>query len=977
MFISNAVNKKGIENVLNNIFINSNERISSTFDKIKDLGFYYSTLSGISISVDDLAEISEKKELLFNCQNNVENILKYWQKGIFSTDKKSDSLITTWEELNLVLFNTTSYYYNTLSESNSLSLIINSGSRGNLSQVQQLINTRGLLVDSSGNLIESPIIESLKEGLAIKDFLFTSNTARKGSVDTSIKTADSGFLTRQLIFTLQNFVIRSKDCCTNRTISAANFSSSNKHLNSSTFIRTNTYKNPLTCNYFVCQQCFGKNTSRKRLVSLGAPIGVIAAHSIGEPGTQMTLKTFHAAGAFSGAGLGSSEFLTSGLLKATFKINSFKFLNNLSSLYLCLINKISITLHSWTGLKKSHYFFNNVKFNTDSYGFISKIKNRISFHSPLFSKKNKDFNVIYSKDVGKISFNSIVYEELNLLDNIKFVRKEGNIKIKTLSNNNIVEYIGINNFIQFNSFKKVYHFNELVYNNFNQNSSYKLKREEQILIERNKKELLFLNNNQYFDYYTIYCNTQLHNKNQDNLVTLYNKFDNKILTDKMIFLLGKTTLNENSFSNKINANHIPENNNIISINRHALLKCSSDKMIKSNECLGYTIFSAVKGGDIIQVVPKIHDLLEASNSSFFNIKKENNLPKLILNNYYIKYIISNKFLRNLFSFSPVYNFINKKIKKFFNFSSNLNIFNFPNYNNAYFYRNIKLSVNDVMKKDINGKFFNISSLKPFKPINLNQLMTNILEFQEHKDGRNLGIQKAMNKSQLVLTNSFLGLYGIQDVFLVPKYFELLSKRLISRLVIEGFPFLNNSSETLFVNANNSILFKKAFIKLNLNEKMNKSLNIFSNKKSFYTLKEETKFLYFLKKYQNWIRNKIDTNFKKSNIKDVYPVFFQQGEEIDFTKLNLLSQIFYKTSNLKLKAIPEHLGISEFLGAKDNFLESSSYEANIECLADHALYGSIDWTYELRSSGMFSNKSLSGPIFLQNKENFNNLYYYKK
>ena len=229
-------------------------------------------------------------------------------------------------------------YFKNYDPLNSVYIMAFSGARGNLSQVRQLVGMRGLMSDPSGQIMNLPIKKNFREGLTITDYLMSGYGARKGIVDTALKTANSGYLTRRLIDVAQDILIREKDCLTNHAflfaISDKNFSQNNpiynkilgRILNKSVYdpitrtliANTNTQitpnliqkfqekritkfyiRSPLTCNLYraVCQKCYGWDLANENLVDIGEAIGILAGQSIGEPGTQLTMRTFHIGGA--------------------------------------------------------------------------------------------------------------------------------------------------------------------------------------------------------------------------------------------------------------------------------------------------------------------------------------------------------------------------------------------------------------------------------------------------------------------------------------------------------------------------------------------------------------------------------------------------------------------------------------------------------------------------------------------------------
>ena len=335
-FKNHIFKKNDIKRSISESFLFYGKRRTVTLvNELKNLGFYYATKSGLSLGIEEL-KVSCIKDILLE---NANQILQYANFAFFS------GFITTFERFILILnswinatnFLTTQlvYFLQKLDPFNSLNLMVFSGARGNLTQVSQLIGIRGLISDSNGQIMEIPILHNFSEGLTLTDYLLSTYGARKGIVDTSLKTADAGYLTRRLIYSSKDLIIRDLDCFTKYFIKIYK-SISNIHFLQQVVGKTcaetiydfNTnliiiYKNTiitkiianrlfrcaksficiysiLTCNLSrsVCIKCYGWNLSSNKLITLGDTIGINAAQSIGEPGTQLTMRTFHTGGSF-------------------------------------------------------------------------------------------------------------------------------------------------------------------------------------------------------------------------------------------------------------------------------------------------------------------------------------------------------------------------------------------------------------------------------------------------------------------------------------------------------------------------------------------------------------------------------------------------------------------------------------------------------------------------------------------------------
>jgi DNA-directed RNA polymerase subunit beta' len=308
-------------------------------DELKYLGFKYATQAGISISIEDLRVPYIKNSMLIKANNEITTAEKICLKGKITEIERFQKVIDTWNITSEFLKDEVVSYFKKYDPLNSVYMMAFSGARGNLSQVRQLVGMRGLMSDPSGQIMNLPIKKNFREGLTITDYLMSGYGARKGIVDTALKTANSGYLTRRLIDVAQDIIIREKDCLTRYAFlfNTSNLKTSSSYdqllgrlLNKPVYdsktqnlladintqitpvlIRTfkqkditNIYiRSPLTCCLYrsICQKCYGWNLAKENMVDLGEAVGIIAGQSIGEPGTQLTMRTFHTGGIFTSA----------------------------------------------------------------------------------------------------------------------------------------------------------------------------------------------------------------------------------------------------------------------------------------------------------------------------------------------------------------------------------------------------------------------------------------------------------------------------------------------------------------------------------------------------------------------------------------------------------------------------------------------------------------------------------------------------
>ena len=219
MLITNTITKKILENLVHQSFSNFGSLTSSSLlDSLKFLGFYYATNAGISINIEDLKTPNLKKEFLKTATDEISSVSEQWQQGFISDTERFQSIIDSWNIATESLKNRIIDYYQNFDPANNLYIMAFSGARGNMSQVRQLVGMRGLMSDQEGKIIDLPIRTNFREGLSSIDYIISSYGARKGIVDTALKTANSGYLTRRLIDVAQDILIREKDCQTNQSI---------------------------------------------------------------------------------------------------------------------------------------------------------------------------------------------------------------------------------------------------------------------------------------------------------------------------------------------------------------------------------------------------------------------------------------------------------------------------------------------------------------------------------------------------------------------------------------------------------------------------------------------------------------------------------------------------------------------------------------------------------------------------------------
>tara|TARA_B100000989_G_scaffold145418_1_gene108393 strand:- start:1257 stop:5375 length:4119 start_codon:yes stop_codon:yes gene_type:complete len=341
--INKVLTKKEVSNIIDSVYRYCGQKDTVLFaDHIMQIGFKYAAVAGISFGKDDLIIPSDKENLLNDTQSKVQEYENQYQDGLITQGEKYNKVVDAWSECTNKVADKMLDVISSPSNDqpiNSVYMMAHSGARGSAAQLKQLSGMRGLMAKPSGEIIENPIKSNFKEGLSVLEYFTSTHGARKGLADTALKTASSGYLTRRLVDVAQDAVIREEDCGTNNgviveeIVESGNITSplterilgrtpvydvkdennqifvkageiiSEKHLDSiaKLAIRSLKIRSVLTCETEdgICAKCYGRDLARGTPVNIGEAVGIIAAQSIGEPGTQLTMRTFHIGGAAS------------------------------------------------------------------------------------------------------------------------------------------------------------------------------------------------------------------------------------------------------------------------------------------------------------------------------------------------------------------------------------------------------------------------------------------------------------------------------------------------------------------------------------------------------------------------------------------------------------------------------------------------------------------------------------------------------
>jgi DNA-directed RNA polymerase subunit beta' len=329
------VGKKELGKIIDKcIRVHGTTETAIVLDRIKSLGFKYSTKGAITISVSDMVIPEVKAKYLRETEIKIENIVKQYKRGLISDEERYNSVISAWTE---TAENIQVALINNLDKLNPLYMMSNSGARGNINQIKQLAGMRGLMADTSGKTIEIPIKSNFREGLNVLEFFISTHGARKGLADTALRTADSGYLTRRLVDVSQDVIVREIDCGTKKGIEVFDIKDGSEVIEglqerllgrytpenvihpqtgevlmeagemikdwdaeriAKSGLKKIKIRSVLTCHSEsgICAKCYGANLATGDECNVGEAVGIIAAQSIGEPGTQLTMRTFHTGG---------------------------------------------------------------------------------------------------------------------------------------------------------------------------------------------------------------------------------------------------------------------------------------------------------------------------------------------------------------------------------------------------------------------------------------------------------------------------------------------------------------------------------------------------------------------------------------------------------------------------------------------------------------------------------------------------------
>jgi len=1045
MIIKNTIKKNDLEKIIYQTFFYFNF-INSSFllDSLKLLGFYYATNSGLSINIEDLKISNKKKKLITEIKKNIININNKWKKGYISNIERFKVILNNWNIINENLKNKIINYFNFFDSNNNLYMMAFSGARGNISQLKQLIGLRGLMSDPEGNIVDLPIEKNFKEGLNSIDYIISSYGARKGIVDTALKTSNSGYLTRRLVFIAQDLIIREFDCFSNKEILILlnnnfynNINLLNRTINNIYKFKKNkllkikfnnflTFKNfkklnfnkiniigirsVLTCksNQSICQKCYGLNVSNKNIISLGENVGIIAAQSLGEPGTQLTMRTFHIGGIYTGNDIKQIKAKFSGYLKIPKNIKFLFYRNDFGLNILKIKKKLIIYLINWKKLNQK------IILNNNSYLYFNKSifikKNSLIAEIALKSKSliKKILNPILTNINGQIIFNNIKFKKFIFNNKINKIINKNSLVF--LNSGNIfllpkeIKYnfkYDLNKKIPFSTIKLIIPYSgiiKILNNNiylYTKNNIYKInliflkKKINNFLI----KYSILIKNNQYIDKNTIFCLIELFFLKNENIFNIKRK---KLKNNFLYFLIFKSNLkkliynqmlnyklknifikniynnnilynNIGYFLNKRNLDYYFQYSQFLFINKKTLFYSKNKDFIFKNKIIANKINHVEQTEDIVQGLPKIEELL---NSSTFNIKKNiiSNYSGIILNNLLLnKYIINKKQLKNF-----IFNKINKNI--------------------IYLLYNNFIKNNIVLFNNIHFKFL-------FLKLNIKNIKNNLYFFIK----KNKNIFIFQNKfifsiwKKIKIKKNFYIYFNNNKILINKKYFIFINKNgdYLINLKNDKYIYLNklnylynyninNYNNKLLINKGNFIDILEALTDgiTNINNILNVIFNYYNNFDSLYIALNRS-----ILKFQMILINSLQSIFKAQNInilikhieiinyKDKLPFLNKE-----LVKLSLFNEIYILLNKynllINLKAKPITLSINKIILNKDSFLLKTEYQESKKNLTKASILSSIDWFENIKESIIVGKIIPSGSSYLNYKNYLDNLYLFK-
>jgi DNA-directed RNA polymerase subunit beta' len=640
IYCNTIFNKSEIKKLINWMQFNYGSiRTYKLLDKIKILGFKHATEAGISIGLEDLKIPKEKKNLFLNTTKTIEKTKRELNNGNITLLNSTEKIIKSWSTTNEILKNEVVNNFRQTNLLNPLYIMTFSGARGNLSQIKQLIGMRGLISDSKGDIADLPIKKNLKEGLGIIEYFISCYGARKGLVDTALKTANSGYLTRKLIYAAQNEIIKKPKCQSKKGIILTTNKKNKKFynltkektigrivsknikdtknekiiVNEGQDICNYIYKkiinfkkiyvkSPITCNLIkgTCQLCYGWNLGNGRMIELGESIGILASQSIGEPGTQLTMRTFHTGGVFSGETNETIKSPSNGIIYYNSKKGGRKIKTNYGEKAFLTTQEKNIRI------KENKNII--LIINLPKYSIIFTRKNKKIFKEQIIAEIPKFIKIKnQEKEFKKIKTN---------LSGETLI-KESTKKLWIISGNILSYYILIKGLKKDKFYKRIY----FLYKNKNKKKLHK-KKKKKIKLKLNTQKTIkikFLKRN------ITLKECYIVNKNiikEKQIFIKKKQTEKKIKLKKYKIKLGKFNYKNTKIrkrKNKMCSQILQKEKEMYIIRKANPFLISKDtqeisknyKLIKKGNEIFSLLYKKQKTEDIVQGLPKINEIIEA------------------------------------------------------------------------------------------------------------------------------------------------------------------------------------------------------------------------------------------------------------------------------------------------------------------------------------------------------------------------------
>jgi hypothetical protein len=1058
MIITKTIKKNDLEKIIYQTFFYFNF-INSSFllDSLKLLGFYYATNSGISINIQDLKISNQKKKLINEIKKNIQNVNYKWKKGYISNVERFKLILNNWNIINDNLKNKIIHYFNFFDSTNNLYMMAFSGARGNISQIKQLIGLRGLMSDPEGNIVDLPIEKNFKEGLSSIDYIISSYGARKGIVDTALKTSNSGYLTRRLVYIAQDLVIKEFDCFSKKEILIllSNNFTQNKQLLNRTINNIYKFKNHkllkiklnnfltiknfkklifnkiniigirtvLTCqsNESICQKCYGLNVSNKNIISLGENIGIIAAQSLGEPGTQLTMRTFHIGGIYTGNDIKQIKANFSGYLKIPKNIKFVFYRNDLGLNILKIKKKLVLNLFNWKKLNQKIILTNNSYLYFNKSIFIKKNSLIAEIFLKTKSLVKKTLNPILTNINGQIIFNNIKFKKFLFNNKINKIINQNSLIF--LNSGNIfllpkeIKYnfkYDLNKKIPFSTIKIILPYNGLI--KILKNNIYLYTKSNIYLINLSflKKKInnyiikysILVKNNQYVDKNTIFVSIEFFSLKSENI---YNIKKKKLKNNFLYFLICKSNLkkliynqiinynlknifikniynnnilynNIGFFINKKNLDFYFQHSQLLFINKKTLFYNKNKDFIFKNKIFANKINYIEQTEDIVQGLPKIEELL----NSFNFILKKSNISKysgLILSSLLLNKCLINKNNIKNFIFYKKKN--NNNIYLLYNHFKKNNLILFNN-------KNFKICFLKLNKKNINNNLYFFTNQYENIYLFKNNFIFSI--WKKIKIKKNINIYFNNNIKIVINKKNF--------IFINKKGDYLINLKNNEYIILNKINYLYNFN--LNKNINKILINNGYFIDIleSLNEGLININHVLDILYKYYNIYDT---LYIslnrsILKFQLILINSLQSIFKSQNIniliKHIEIIVKQITDKIkilsyikkipflndELIKISLFNQIYIllikykKLINLNIKPIT--LSINKIISNKDNFLVKTEYQESKKNLIKASILNSLDWFETIKESIIMGKIIPTGSSYLNYKNYLDNIYLFK-